>query len=121
MPGKYGTVLDYIRAYDRYGGKPPIPEDAPVRRGENRSRKTQIIGMTLTLLTFGGLFALGLSAPSGPIPASVVMFLAGVSAVCLDLSVVGAVLDWYDDTPRRGLESVDQEYGLLPASPGGAE
>lgn len=124
MTGEYGTLTEYIGAYSRYSGGPPIPDEAAERRGDTRETKAYIpVSLAALMLaaippgllisvTPASLSNLGITVPFA-------MCLLGVAWVLMD-TLGGPVLDWYEDVPRRGLDRVDAEYGLVEVSPDAA-
>ena len=116
MTGEYGTLIQYIRAYRRYGSSPPpIPGKAAENRGEVRKTKAWIPVSLVKLILAAIPPALlvettstSLSSFSGTVAFAVCIL--GVAWMLTD--ILGApILDWYEDVPRRGLPRVDAEYG----------
>lgn len=115
MTGEYGTLAEYIGAYSRYSGGPPIPDEAAERRGATRETKAYIpvavAALLLAAIPPGLLISATPASLSGPaVTASFVMCTLGIGWMLMD-TLGGPVLDWYEDVPRRGLDRVDAEYG----------
>lgn len=115
MPRKHGSLREYIAAYARYDGKPPIPAEADERRGDERPSKAWVAVGIVTMLV-GGIPPLLLVGPGqGSLAEAAELAAFGVSMLGVSnllMMFVGApVLDWYEDVPRRGLPRVDARYG----------
>ncbi|WP_276258125.1 hypothetical protein [Haloglomus litoreum] len=119
MTGEYGSLTEYISAYQRYSGGPPIPDEAAERRGETRKTKAYI-PVALAALVLAAIPPALLVGPTASLsnPGLTVPYMActlGIAWMLMDM-LGGAVLDWYEDVPRRGLDRVDAEYGLAEVS-----
>lgn len=113
MSGKHGSIVEYIRAYKHYGGKPPIPRGSEHRRGSARSRPAYILAMVLSYATLGVGFGVSYWASTDlGVWAPIMLFAGGSAAIVVDMFVMKPVVDWYVDVPRYGLESIDVEHGV---------
>ncbi|MFC7026368.1 hypothetical protein ACFQJ5_16680 [Halomicroarcula sp. GCM10025324] len=119
MTGSYGSLLDYVRVYGQYGGTPPIPEWSDIQRGDPRPTR---LWMTLFIPT--GLLAL---LPVGVIASAIANPLATPNLWSLGLAwsglafiisstLIQPVADWWTDTPRHGLETVEYTTGQEAAA-----
>ncbi|WP_135304118.1 hypothetical protein [Haloarcula amylovorans] len=110
MTGKYGSLVAYIRAYNQYGGKPPIPEFADVERGEPRPKwHWRALFIPTALLALVPVVVIG-SRMNPPLttPGVAALSLAWFGLVFTIASMLTQPFsDWLRDVPRYGLNEID--------------
>lgn len=114
MTGKHGTLWQYLKAHQQYGGRPPDPTRD--RYGVRfRSRRvwipSAVLGMTLAMIPTAVLaFALP-TATLGRLPVQFALVAAwlGVDYLLL-VTVLRPVMDWIEDVPRAGLPQIDAAH-----------
>lgn len=110
MTGKYGTLTDYIRAYQQYGGTPPIPEFSDVERGDPRPKwhwRALLIPTAILAFLPVALIWSEMSAPlTTPDVAALALAWSGM-LILVSMMLTQPFSDWWRDVPRYGLETVD--------------
>lgn len=110
MTGKYGSLVAYIRAYQQYGGTPPIPEFADVERGDPRPKwhwRALFIPTAFIALLPVAVIESEMSAPlTSPELAALGLAWIGVVHV-VAMMLTQPFSDWWRDVPRYGLATVD--------------
>lgn len=114
MPGEHGSLWAYISAYHEYGGTPPIPDDAPISRGDERPRWQWITATVVSLMAgLGPVYAIMQAVVLAPAPAVTTVTLGSVALCWIAVAAwvgqvfVNPTLDWLGDVPRRFPEGVD--------------
>ena len=121
MTGTHGSLWQYLKAYQVYGGKPPIPEESDASRGETRRKVVQYPVMAVTwiiaLLPVIPVLPVVGGDTGTVVTGAIAISWIGISHMLL-IQVSCPFLDWVEDVPRYGLSgtrdhnSVEEVSGL---------
>lgn len=106
MTGTHGSLWQYLKAYQVYGGTPPIPVESDATRGETR-RKALLVPVMVVTWAVGLLPVIPVLFELGPEAGTVVTGAIAISWIGISQMVLIHVscpfMDWVEDVPRHGL------------------